>query len=115
MQVEKSLVTEVRLGASMAYEQYLRHRVKAEEEVVCLLIALLVTFQQIHLKFDVIHCLLVAAASPLFSFRHHLSFLNVLHIESDTLAQLKKWFSHAYGHAVDNVAANDRVHYRGTD
>ena len=97
----------------MADEQYLRHRVKAKEEVVGLLVTLLVAFQQIHLKFYVIHGLLVATTGPFFSFRLHLSFLDVLHVEFDSLTQLKKWSSHAFGDAVDNKAANGQVDQRG--
>lgn len=54
MQIEKSLVTEVRLWAGVPNEQDLRHRVEVEEKVVSLLIALFEAFQQIYLEFNVI-------------------------------------------------------------
>ena len=54
MQIEKSLVAEVRLWAGVPDEQDLRHRVEVEEKIVSFFITLFEAFQQIDLQFNVI-------------------------------------------------------------
>lgn len=45
-------------------------------------------------------------ATSTFSIGLRFSFMNILHVESDSLAQLKEGSSHAGGDVVDNVTAN---------
>ena len=84
MEIEKSLVSKVRLWASVADKQNLCFRVKTKEEVVGLRVALFEPFKQINLKIDVILGLIWD--TPTFFIGHSLSLLNILYVESDSLA-----------------------------
>ena len=68
----------------MADKQDLCHRVKAEKEVVGLPVPLFVPFQQINLEIDMIRGLIDATLT--FSIGLRFSFMNILHVESDSLA-----------------------------
>ena len=84
MEIEKSLVSKVRLWASVADKQNLCFWVKTKEEVVGLRVALFEPFKQINLKIDVILGLIWD--TPAFFIGHSLSLLNILYVESDSLA-----------------------------
>ena len=108
MQVEKRLVTEVRLGTCVADKQDFRHRVKVEKEVICLLISLLIALEQVNLHLSRIDHLLPTPGS-LFSLIVLFTLLDVLHIQSNSLAELKEGFRHVICHFVDNDPADYHV------